>query len=78
MNIDQANQVADILVSDFNMNVEVREDYSGRGMYGASVPAFVLHAGDEQFVGYVFGMLGISEDAMPQRSDGMGMSTVLY
>lgn len=79
MDIDQANQVADILQSDFNMyEVSIIEDYSGRGMYGETVPAFRLDSGDELFVGYVFGMLGLSEDDMPQRMDSLGRGIVLY
>ena len=78
MDIEQANQVADVLNRDFNMDIEVLDDYSGRGMYGAEVAAFVLDDGDELFVGYAFGMLGVSEDDMPSRFDNMGLRVVLY
>ena len=77
--IDQATEVADSLNWEFNIDVDVRESYSGRSMYGASVPALVIEPGDEIAVGYVWAKLTLDPDDMPRRHDSLGLNgLILY
>lgn len=58
--------------------IEVREDYSGRGMYGKSVPAVVADNDIRPALFYAAGELGIDFDEVPQRLDSMGLGVVIY
>lgn len=59
---------------------ELREDYSGRFMYGAETPGIVTDA-DSLTVGSVIGELYANEeiDEKPAlKTDNMGLSTIYY
>lgn len=58
--------------------IEVRDDYSGRGMYGKSVPAVVSDDDIRPALFYAAGVLGIDYSEVPQRIDSMGLGVVIY
>ena len=78
MNIEQAEQVADYMEYTMGVSVEVREAYSGRGMYGEEVPAFVYNPGDELAIGAAFEALGFDTEDAPRRFDSMGLRAIIY
>jgi hypothetical protein len=81
MDTDQAEQLAEGLADEFGIDVEVRPDYSGRGMYGATVPAFVTDEDADKVLaalGFVAGKRGIPFDDLPTRTDSMGLGVVIY
>lgn len=64
-------------------DVELRTDYSGRGMYGDTCIAYVCD--DPVALGAAIaqvltrdGMEDAIRDFLPSRQDSMGLSTVLY
>jgi hypothetical protein len=76
-------QLEDALVGYLD-DVEIRNDYSGRAMYGAECFGLVLDKPD-LLVGYVLGKfldveLGVDADEvlLAGRSDNMGYSTIVY
>jgi hypothetical protein len=77
MNLDEAQEVVDVLDFEFGIEAEVREDYSGRGMYGNTVVAFVVGSGEEIAVGYALGMVGVAIGDIPDRIDSMGRDSVV-
>jgi len=78
MTFEQAEQIADELQS-AGRDVEARDGYSGRGMYGDEVAALVLeNTADLIAVGWVAQDLGIELDDLPRRIDSMGLGIVLY
>lgn len=78
MDIEQAEQVAAYMDYNMGLRVEVRENYSGRGMYGGEVPALVYEAGDELSIGVAFEALGFDTEDMPRRFDNMGLRFITY
>ncbi len=77
MTADQAENIVDAL-SEYGVDAEVREDYSGRGMYGNSVPAIVIN--DERVlmtIGYVGATLDIELEDLPRRTDSMGRDSII-
>ncbi len=67
----------------FDIEAEVRPDYSGRGMYGRTCTAIV--SDDPRVMAalaFVAGMLadeaGIDFDDLPTRTDSMGLGVVIY
>lgn len=78
MTIEQANEIEDVLV-DLGYEVEVRDDYSGRGMYGATVPAFVADdTGVMTAIGYAAAIAEVPLEDLPRRTDSMGRGVVIY
>lgn len=79
MTLAQANEIAWIL-DDLGVECDVKEDYSGRGMYGATVPALIVD--NEVMVGVACGILiergKMQTSEIPVRRDGMGLSVVVY
>ncbi len=61
-------------------DTDVRSDYSGRGMYGATTPAIVTDASFATVAKY--GQRVVEEfdceDHTPDRSDNMGLSMIYY
>lgn len=82
MNTDQAYEIQDE-AWDLGVDIDVREDYSGRGMYGKKVVAFVT-AGDVSLVkaaiaiGYAGDLINIPFQDLPTRVDSMGRGYVIY
>ena len=72
-------------LNDEGYDAEVREDYSGRGMYGKTTPAIVTEA-PAALVGYAIGLVAEDlaltdcnpKDLVPVRSDNMGLQMVYY
>jgi hypothetical protein len=79
MTLEQARQIVEFIEENLWDEVEeidLREEYSGRGMYGRTVPAIVID--NPTWIGYAAGALGIEPRDIPQRTDSMGLSTVVY
>jgi hypothetical protein len=76
MTIEQAQRIASYMEGNLNCEAEVREDYSGRGMYGKTVPAIVTD--NAVALGYAAGVLGIPDEDLPTRRDSMGLGFVFY
>lgn len=76
MTLEQAREVQDYMWDECNAEVDIREEYSGRGMYGKTCVALVTD--DVMAVGYACGALGIPFDDVPGRTDSMGRQTVVY
>lgn len=76
MNLDNAHAIAEA-IEDEGYDAEVREEYSGRGMFGRTVPAIVTDA-PLTMIGWAAGTLDISWDEVPTRTDSMGRQTVVY
>lgn len=79
MNIDIAGAIIDQL---HNMDIEadIREDYSGRGMYGTTTAGIVTDA-NMVVVGYCAGVAETDIDFWEVeqfRTDSMGLSTIIY
>lgn len=82
------------ILQDEGYESSVREDYSGRGMYGLAVPAIVSDASGARVVkavcSTIAGMVELSseydlfdlpilfDDLVPVRQDNMGRSKVYY
>jgi hypothetical protein len=58
------------------IDASIREDYSGRCMYGATCVAIVCD--DPVAVGFAAGKARIPSKDRPKRQDNMGRSMVLY
>lgn len=92
MNVEQATLLAEAL-EEAGHDTSVREEYSGRGMYGKTTAAIVTDA-SPMLVGYCWRELERREEEgefddkvslptftvinMPIRSDNMGLSMVYY
>ena len=75
MTTEQANEIADNCAVD----VEVREGYSGRGMYGKEVTGLVVEsASDLIAIGYAAAEAAIELSDLPHRTDSMGRSIIVY
>lgn len=78
MTLDQAYDIADAMDLLY-VEATVRESYSGRGMYGESVPALVVDGpGDAMAIGYAAAQAGVSWEDVPKRTDDMGLGMVIY
>lgn len=75
------------ILADYNYELEVYEDYSGRGMYGSTTTGIVgsqsdlfsaigevMMSGDEEDIEIVG--TALREDTI--RTDSMGMQTIFY
>lgn len=58
--------------------MEIREEYSGRAMYGDTVPAIVADTDVRPELFYAAGVLGIDFEDVPKRIDSMGLGVVIY
>jgi hypothetical protein len=72
MQLENAQAVAEHLNGE-GTDAEVRENYSGRGMYGESTAAVVTPHADD--VAHAMGLLGIADS---RRVDNMGLGYVVY
>jgi hypothetical protein len=92
LSVEQARRLAEDASDFLQEEVEVREDYSGRGMYGREVVAFVSEASAAS-VGVALGFAAgvaferaeargddadFDFDDLPTRVDSMGRGTVIY
>lgn len=76
----------EILEDRFGVEPEFRPDYSGRGMFGTSVPGIVADMGDGPAIGAAVAIAimrdgGSADDvlgAIPTRSDNMGRRVIFY
>jgi len=76
MTYEQAQEVCDIL-RDGYCNADVRENYSGRGMYGKTCIGIVYN-GPLTLVGAACIEVGMDYGDIPTRTDSMGLSTIVY
>lgn len=73
MKLEDAERIVELAL-DHGHDMELREDYSGRGMYGKETTAVI---GDAYMIYWAAGALGISPKAL--RVDSMGKSdTIVY
>lgn len=86
MTLDQAKELVEELLV-YGCEARVMEDYSGRGMYGKSVPAIILEShSDILTLAYLAGAKSesgadnfeMSIDELPTRTDSMGLGVVVY
>jgi len=72
----ESNQVNIDIIEDiaWNLNAEIRSDYSGRGMYGKTCYGIVL---EDDLVNDAIGMAAVK--GLPgAKTDSMGLKTILY
>jgi hypothetical protein len=78
--------VAEVLKESHGYDASVRDDYSGRGMYGEKVPAIVTDA-PSVLVGATFATVMLNDyeaqeyevlEVTPMRVDSMGKSAMVY
>jgi hypothetical protein len=76
MTLTQAKQIVDLINQEVpSCSAELREEYSGRGMYGHSVPAIVVE--NAGLVTWAGGKLGMDWNDLPQCTDNMGCDDVV-
>ncbi len=79
LDLETAEQVVELLDGEGYDDIEVRESYSGRGMYGSEVVAFVADSTSAiTAIGWAFGNLGLDLADVPTRTDSMGLGVVIY
>ena len=87
LTVDQAEELVDAVYNytDYRGDLEVREGYSGRGMYGTEVVAFVADSNEALIaLGYALGYLAGNDFGsypykdLPTRVDSMGLGIVIY
>lgn len=89
LTVDLAVAIVDELC--YRYDAEVREDYSGRGMYGKTCVGIVTDAPHKDIIiatirvfaqdndGLdIMDILDKVEDVIPSRVDSMGLSTIYY
>jgi hypothetical protein len=76
MTLEQAEGIVDYMDRELGVEAVVRETYSGRGMFGKSVPAIVTD--NIIAVGYAAAALDVPYQDCPRRTDSMGTSLVVY
>jgi len=76
MNKDQAEKVCDILTSGF-YEATIREEYSGRGMYGETCLGIVYDGSPVKF-GAACVESGVEYRDLPTRQDSMGKYSQIY
>ena len=76
MTLEQANKIAELVEFETPAVARVREDYSGRGMYGDTCVAVVTD--DASAVNWAAGKLDVSWKDTPRRMDNMGLDVVVY
>ena len=72
MQLRNAERIADALEAE-GVDVEIYEDYSGRGMFGSQTAGVVVK--DPGSVELIMSQLGIEDS---QRRDNMGLSYIVY
>lgn len=81
LTLEQAEDIAEAAneASDWRYDIQVREGYSGRFMYGEQVTAFTADSTAALMaIGYAAGQVGVRLDDVPTRTDSMGMGVVIY
>lgn len=77
MTLEQAQAQAIVAaMTEAGYEAEVREDYSGRFMYGATCPGIVTNCAS--MIGFFAGSIGMELKEVPMRCDDMGSSVVVY
>lgn len=78
LTVEQANDLVDALNSE-NIEAEVSEGYSGRGMYGDEVVGIILPDAKALIaLGFLAADCGIELDDLPKRTDSMGRGIIVY
>jgi hypothetical protein len=73
---DTLEELEDLLV---DHDIEIRTDYSGRGMFGKRCLAFVGSPGEPpSIVAWMLGKSGWDWDSIPKNQDSMGSGWVIY
>lgn len=75
MTLDQAKKIVEIL-NDEGVEARVYENYSGRGMYGATCTGIVCD--DPVSVGAAASRARVKKADRPRRSDNLGRSLIIY
>ncbi len=75
MDADIAYELED-LATDMDIELEVREGYSGRGMYGETTTGVVINS--ELELGWLLAKLGYDTFDAPRRLDNMGLRLIAY
>ena len=73
MNLKQAEKIVELILADEG-EASLYPDYSGRGMFGKTVPAVVT--GDD--FGFYAAKAGLSKSQLPGRRDHMGKTDMVY
>lgn len=74
MNIDTAREIVKTLKSDGFDEAELREEYSGRGMYGKTTAGIVIDT-----IGFVYYAMGrLNLEFVELREDNMGLRMIVY
>lgn len=77
MNLETAEKIIEYIADNFyTLDVEIYEDYSGRGMFGETCVGFVTDT--PWAIWYACGALEIPEADIPTCMDSMGLSTIIY
>ena len=78
MDVDVARKIVDFLSARGN-EVRLREDYSGRGMYGERTVGIVVDGTyGVVMIGYAAARLGVDPADLPGFQDSMGYDLVVY
>jgi hypothetical protein len=80
MTLDDAQQIKEWIEDNTDVEIEIRESYSGRSMYGTEVTAFIADNSEEALlaIGAASASLNISMINLPFRVDNMGRAWVIY
>lgn len=79
LTVDQAEAIVDELANIHPwLEASVREEYSGRGMYGDTVVAIIMEEDDRVALGYAAALAGVDYRDVPRRADNMGLGVVIY
>ncbi|MCA1807132.1 MAG: hypothetical protein LC687_04695 [Actinobacteria bacterium] len=78
MYLEEAQEVVDILQG-YGFDVEIYEDYSGRGMFGEKTTGIVVREhGIGLMIGYACSEAQLDLDSVPTRSDSLGLDAIYY
>lgn len=78
LTVEQANDLVDALNSE-NIEAEVSEGYSGRGMYGDEVVGIILPDAKALIaLGFYATEVGVDFRDLPKRTDSLGRGIIVY
>ena len=86
LTLDEANDIVDYIKGSLDLgghddwfDIDVFEDYSGRGMHGKTTVAFKVPSEDGLLaIGFAAAKLDIDPDKLPTRIDDLGLGIVIY
>jgi len=77
MTLTQAEEIVEMML-DNGYDAEVREDYSGRGMFGGTCPGIITAPNSATVIGFFAHAAGVMVDDLPERCDNMGLDMIYY